>query len=293
VRSLEALKKVPTEGGDHDARRFRLRICQMTAPDSAALRDLLEGGDARDRAFVDANLRLAFARTSDARKRGELLELSSELQAAALGAHAELRAEIVNGAWRPEALRRLFDALPATERDHTVEEVLGIAYPPLEEAAAAPESIAYVPSGYDEIVHAFDATNLGEGARFLDLGSGLGKVVLLARLLTGASSRGVERDAELCERARAAATALALSDVCFEAIDALDLCMDGEEVVFMYLPFTGKTLERVLGRALGRTGGSSRLRYLCAGALDLRQYPELSRRGEPKSWLCVYACRAT
>src|SRR5689334_5540071 len=106
--------------------------------DLAALRALLERGDARDRAFVDAMTRIAFARLRDAGARAELLELHAAVNAAALAAHAPLRAEIAARRLSAAALRALFDAQPRLERDQFVEEVLGIAYPPLDERRLEP-----------------------------------------------------------------------------------------------------------------------------------------------------------
>lgn len=261
----------------------------MKSPDLSALRALLDTGAASDRAFVDANIRLAFARGEDARTRAELERLQADVQAAALAAHAGLRARIAAHDVEPHALRQSFDALPAAERDHFVEEVLGIAYPPLEEAKYLPSQIGYMPSGYDELTRVFDVTGLGPGDAFLDIGSGLGKAVLLARLLTGASSRGLELDGTLALRARTACKALGLGDVSCEHGDAEQLSFRGEDVVYLYLPFTGAALHGALRRVLKRDGVAPAPRYLCTAALEPSRYPELRLCAEPKSWLCIYA----
>src|SRR5690349_18870443 len=147
------------------------------------LRALVPRGDGRDRAFVDAMVRMEWSRTSDPGRRGELGELLAAVRAASLRSHAALRTRIAEGTLRGAALRACFEAAPLFDRDHFVEEVLGIAYPPLEEPALGPEQIPYAPSGYDEIVHAIAVTSLGPADRFLDLGSGTGKAVMLAALL--------------------------------------------------------------------------------------------------------------
>jgi protein-L-isoaspartate O-methyltransferase len=266
----------------------------MELPDLDTLRTRLEQGDRGERAFVDAMLRLCFARTKDLGARAELLELHGAVKVAALMAHAALRAEIAAARLSHGALRTLFEAPAALERDHFVEELLGIAYPPLDEPAPVPELIAYTPSGYDEIVHAIDATGLGPGDCFLDVGSGLGKAVMLAALLTGAVSCGVERDPKLHALAESAARALALKSVRFEQADALEMVVPDADVVFMYLPFTGSTLARVLERLLdaARTGRArTRSRFLCSAALDLARYPDFTPLGSPQSWLQVYGWR--
>jgi len=265
----------------------------VPTPDLASLRALVERGDGSDRAFVDGTIRLAWARARGEAERASLLELHGAVQAAALAAHAALRAEISNGSLSRHALRRLFDDVPATRRDHFVEEVLGIAYPPLDEPEAVPELIAYTPSGYDEIVHALDSTELAPGERFLDIGSGLGKAVMLAALLAGASSVGVERDPALHERAEGAARLLGLREARFACVDAQEMAPSDADVVFMYLPFTGGTLSRVLQRLFEAGSGPlrARQRFLCAAVLEPGLYPALVPVGSPKLWLQVYAWR--
>jgi protein-L-isoaspartate O-methyltransferase len=251
------------------------------------LRALASRGDARDRAFVDANLRMAWARTVDSRARASIGEVHEAVRSSARQAHEALRAEIVAGEMRGDALRRRFESVAALERDHFVEEVLGVAYPPFEERVLEPELIAYTPSGYEEIVHALDVTQLGPEDRFFDVGAGAGKVVLLATLLTGARSGGVERDAALVEMARSACRELGLERTRVEHGDARDLAGVEADVVFMYLPFTGKALETVLVRLSNTRPG-----WLCAGALDTSRHPELVEQCAARSWLHVYRWRA-
>jgi protein-L-isoaspartate O-methyltransferase len=262
---------------------------------SEALTELIERGDAADRAFVDALVRMEWARSQDPGQRAELGQLHAALQAAALRRHKATREQVAQGRLRGSALRRLFDDVPRFERDHFVEEVLGIAYPPLQEPALlTSEHMTYAPSGYDEIVRAFELTQLGPGDRFLDLGSGLGKVVMLAALLTGAESSGVESDGRLCALGRAAAIHLGVPSVQLQPLDAREASSADADVVFMFLPFAGEALARVMERLLAdgrRRRTRPRPRFLCAGALDPARYPELVAVGAAESWLNVYVWR--
>jgi hypothetical protein len=214
--------------------------------------------DLRDRAFASGLARL----------RGER---EDHLRAQAALAHRETRA------LRGPALRRAIEAHPPDLRDHFVEELLDIAY------TDGPSSPEYVPSHVAEILHAFDAVDLGPGDTLIDVGSGLGKVVMLAGMLTGARARGIELDATLAERSRRSATALGLDDVTFEAADALGADIADGTVFFLYIPFSGAVLERFLDR-LRPLAGSRRLR-VCAAAVDA---PWLRPIAEPTSWLSVY-----
>jgi SAM-dependent methyltransferase len=230
--------------------------------------------------------RMTWSRTSDPKKRAELEELHRALKAAAHSSHAAIRDAIASGELRGKELRQRFDDVSLFERDHFVEEVLGIAYPPLEEPELAPELLAYAPSGYDEIVHAFDVTRLGPGDRFLDLGSGMGKAVLLAALLTGAESSGIEQNRLLDDLARRAARELTVDNASFLHGDARSLPMEDPfgraDVVFMYLPFTGGALATVMERLM-----LARSRFVCAASLDTRRWG-LVAAGPPKSWLHLY-----
>jgi|GEM_PF-2292953 len=264
-------------------------------PSPEALAELIERGDVGDRAFVDALIRMEWSRRDDLAQRAELCELHGALQAAARSAHADLREQIAQGRLRGAALGRRFDEVPRFERDHFVEEALGIAYPPLEQPAlVTSEHMTYAPSGYDEIAHALAVTELGPGDRFLDLGSGLGKVVMLAALLTGCESWGVECDARLCELGQAAAVGVGLGHVQLQQGDAQEASSAEADVVFMYLPFAGETLTRVMARLLEegrRPRPRARQRFLCTGPVDTARYSDLVAVGAARSWLNVYAWR--
>src|SRR5690242_12145414 len=85
-------------------------------------------------------------------------------------------------------------------RDAAVEEMLGI------DGAASSASpgdhlVGYHASGVAPIVRALLDVPVTRDDVVVDLGAGLGKVVLLARLLTGAKARGVEIQPGLVRRA--------------------------------------------------------------------------------------------
>lgn len=236
--------------------------------DAAAVAELIARGSAADRAFADGVIRI---------RRAELGHLHAGLAARAAEVHAELRGRIARGL-RGQELRAIFEAASG-DRDHFVEEVLGVAYPPLEEPTLGPELTPYMPSAYAEIMHAIDATGLARGQRFLDVGAGLGKAVLLAELLTDAECTGLELDPVLAAEANEAARALVLRARIADG-DARTAPLPRADVVFMYLPFRGTVLAEVLTRV--------ECTYLCAGALDPTKHPHLRALGAPRSWLQVY-----
>ena len=83
---------------------------------------------------------------------------------------------------------------------------------------------------------------------FSNLGSGLGQVVILVSLLSGARAKGIEFDPAYCEYARRCAKELNLSEVDFINVDAREAEYADGTVFFLYTPFEGKMLLEVLGR---------------------------------------------
>jgi protein-L-isoaspartate O-methyltransferase len=255
----------------------------------AALTELAASGVIADRAFADAMIRMRWARALPA-EREQLARAHVELQARAGACQAELRAAIADGSLRGAALRSVFERAPLLERDHFVEEVLGIAYPPLDEGAPEQDSMSYVASGYAEIVHAFDVMELSTADSLLDLGSGAGKVLLLAQLLCGAQVAGVERDEPLVVLAERSARGLSLQ-VDWRRGDARTVALPAARAIFSYLPFSGAVQREVLRRLWPRTSASPAPCWLCSGPLSADEYPWLMPVGAPYSWLQVYRLR--
>ncbi|MBL8954705.1 MAG: methyltransferase domain-containing protein [Myxococcaceae bacterium] len=144
-------------------------------------------------------------------------------------------------------------ALPFDERDAWVDAQLGIAPPP-PDVGLVQGAVPYLPCAVDDVLAAFEALALGAGARFVDVGSGLGRVTLLAHLLTGCRAHGIELQRHLVVEAQARAQALGVSrHVTFEQANAADVELDGTHF-FLYAPCNGELLHRVTQRleALGR-----------------------------------------
>jgi SAM-dependent methyltransferase len=174
-----------------------------------------------------------------------------------------------------------------SRRDRVAEEWLGLdsgqpTDPP------GDELVGYHPSGIGSIVRMLLEVPVHPRDVFVDLGSGLGKVVFVTRLLTQAHVRGIELQPALVERARLAGARLAL-DVDFVHADARTSAastFDDGTVFFLYLPFTGSALDQVLSRlhavATGRTI------VVCTLGIDLdRAAPWLVRRATDSFWLAI------
>ncbi len=98
------------------------------------------------------------------------------------------------------------------------------------------------------ILELVDQVAFGPADRFYDLGCGLGQVVLLVNLLTGVPAYGVEIEPAFVAFAREQAAALGLPNVHFINADAQVADYRAGTVFFLFTPFRGQLLQRVLAR---------------------------------------------
>jgi SAM-dependent methyltransferase len=176
-------------------------------------------------------------------------------------------------------------SLPPRERDGALEARFGIAAALTDSSPPGEDLIGYHASGVAAVVRALVEAPVTQADVFVDLGSGLGKVVLLTALLTGATARGIELQAGLVERARRAATRLGIH-VRFDVADARDAEVEDGTVFFLYAPFTGHVLSVVLERLHAVAKG--RALVVCALGVDLDHVSWLARRELDAFWLSVY-----
>jgi len=87
---------------------------------------------------------------------------------------------------------------------------------------------------------------LNPGDVFFDIGSGLGQVVILINLLTGAKTAGIEYEPAYCNYAKTSAAQLNLPAVEFLNIDARNVDYSSGTVFFLYTPFVGDMLQQML-----------------------------------------------
>lgn len=243
------------------------------------LRKLVEATDIRDRAFGASMARLELEKAPK-----ELAALYDLARRTALSHHARVRRGIKNRTLNADELTRLLQAAPFDLRDHLAEEILDIAYPPLELRPIAREATGLSPSGVDQILFALSRAELGPEKTFVDLGSGLGKVVLFAALLTGARAIGIEIDAALNSIARHAAESLALDNAVFLEADVREVPLPAADVYYMYIPLTRSADLVTRLEPIAR----ERKIVVFSQALDLERFPWLRSAGAASYWLETY-----
>lgn len=174
--------------------------------------------------------------------------------------------------------------MPPGLRDAAIEEYLGIAHPRPDSAAPGDHLIGYHTSSLAVVVKALVDAPVVENDVLVDLGSGLGKVVMLARLLTGAVARGIEIQSDLVQRSRRAAEQARI-EVSFSHADARSADLDDGTVFFLYDPFAGPVVNEVLERL--RRVAARRSIVVCALGIDL-DADWLKPRSGDSFWLTIY-----
>ncbi len=172
-----------------------------------------------------------------------------------------LRGQIMAGNHTVAMLHQLFDTYVGHDVDGNTEDLTGydcldvfvdgllcIDRAPEETKAIKPGMIGYQATPARAIVTLIEQAHLSADDVFYDLGSGLGRVVLLVGLLSAAQARGIEFEPAYCAYAQQRADSLQLSRARFHNIDAREADYADGTVFFLYTPFTGPILQDVLMR---------------------------------------------
>ena len=141
-----------------------------------------------------------------------------------------------------EILLSRLAALPPEARDAELERLLGIHDAVTHSTPPGPELLGYHASGVAPALCALLEAAAGEEDLFIDLGSGLGKVAVLSRLVSGARVRGIEVQEALIARAPR------IDGVEFVHADVRQAAIEDGTIFFLYNPFTGSALREVLTR---------------------------------------------
>jgi hypothetical protein len=174
------------------------------------------------------------------------------------------RQDVASGILRGPALVERLLAVPCNERDVWVNELLALPEPPPDIPDLPPGAVPYLPAGVEEILTLVREAPLRPDDELVDLGSGMGRVAILASLLSGARAHGVEIQRPLVDCARRCSDGLGLEGISFRHANAADAELDGS-IFFLYAPFNGETMTRVL-RRLERV---ARRRPMAICAVDL------------------------
>ncbi|MCB0106363.1 MAG: class I SAM-dependent methyltransferase [Caldilineaceae bacterium] len=200
----------------------------------------------------------------------EVTHLTEELTACNDALFQWVRTAIAGGALRGNSLRAYFDQFvtpPEEDSDlssqpvvndgvHTsygaldvlVDGIFGLQDAPAPTVTRTAEMVHCEETPALAILDLVDQVDFGPQDRFYDLGCGLGQVVMLIHLLTGVSACGVEIEPQFVDFAQQQAAALGIDDVHFFHADAQTAAYSDGTIFFLFTPFRGAMLQRVLAR---------------------------------------------
>ena len=241
-----------------DAEAFvtQLETC-VSLFDLNQLRERLEVLDALELRFGDPE---TFGENPDARIHRRAAAIRRRLETVNAGLFESIRSEIRHGGHPASLLRWMRDShgwdndeFPAPGlgfdfRDELVSGILQLREPCEANLDRVPERMFYQPTPVRHILRLIRASGLTADDVLVDLGSGLGHVSLLASMLAGVRSLGIEVEAAYVASARECAESLNRARVEFIHEDARAADLSSGSVFYLYSPFTGSILADVLVR---------------------------------------------
>ncbi|MEO8181715.1 MAG: methyltransferase domain-containing protein [Deltaproteobacteria bacterium] len=201
---------------------------------------------------------------------------------------ARMLALLTSGQATPALFRTALMKVPAAQRDAWLNLVFGLDELPDDGPQLPRGCTPYLPCPVDALLRVLEHAEVQSGDVFVDVGSGIGRAAALAQLLTGAASIGVEIQPELVQASRALAQRLNVSRFSVVEGDAAQLTefISIGSVFFLYCPFSGQRLERVLD-GLARIAQTRPIRVCCV-QLPLPSRPWLTPLALPDEDLAVY-----
>jgi SAM-dependent methyltransferase len=168
-----------------------------------------------------------------------------------------IRSQLESGFWDPQAFRAALLNVPSHERDAWVDRVLGLHELPEDGPELPRGCVPYLPCSVNALLAVVEHAPVQASDVFVDVGSGLGRAAAFVHLLTGAGAIGVEVQSRLVDAARDLAARFSVSRLSFIEGDAIALTgtITIGSVFFLYCPFSGERLAKVLGdlEAVART----------------------------------------
>jgi hypothetical protein len=204
------------------------------------------------------------------------------------GSAEATRSLIERGLHDPATFRAALLEVPPAVRDRWVDAVLGLGDIPDDGPELPRGCVPYLPCSVDVLLRMVDQTPIRGSDVFVDVGSGLGRAAMLVHLLTGAGAIGLEIQPALALASRGLASRLGLSRVSSIDGDATKLtgCMTTGTVFFLYCPFGGHRLAKVLAdlEPIART----RTIRICSVELPLPTCPWLTIQGRYPGDLVIH-----
>jgi hypothetical protein len=238
------------------------------------LRKRIDALDELDGYFSDADAGVLAVTPNRALTNERVRAIRIRLEAANSAIYESIRNEVQRGV-EPSELRRWIrlcggqSGIPSPglgydQLDELMSGVFQIREPGGSVNHLGPEMVFYQPTPARHTLRLLRVSALSKADVLVDLGSGLGHVPMLAHLLTGARSIGVEAEAAYVASARGSAERLGLRQVTFVQQDARKADLSTGTVFYLYTPFIGAILRTVL-RHLRKQSANRTLRVCTLG----------------------------
>lgn len=148
----------------------------------------------------------------------------------------------------PAEFRQKLARVEPSRRDDWVDQWFGLNEIPPDGSDLPRGCVPYLPCAVDKLSLVIERARVCADDLFVDVGSGLGRAMMLVHLLTGAAAVGLEVQAALAREATRIARGLQLERVQTLHGDAEELIADvgTASVFFFYCPFGGDRLLRVM-----------------------------------------------
>ncbi len=194
------------------------------------------------------------------------------------GGHREFRRELL--------------AVPPEERDVWLDARFGIAMIADDGPALPRGCVPYLPCSVDALLRVIEHAEVRSDDVFVDVGSGVGRATLLTHMLTGAGAIGIEIQPHLVRAHVELSTRLGVSRCPVIAGDAAHLTrrIAIGSVFFLYCPFSGARLERVLDDLLAVA--TTRPIRICCVDVELPRRAWLGRVELPFDDVAIYGSTA-
>lgn len=199
-----------------------------------------------------------------------------------------VRSLIERGLHDPSSFRSALLEVPPAKRDAWLDLALGLGELPDDGPELPKGCVPYMPCPVNDLLRVVEHAPVRGSDVFVDIGSGVGRAAAFVHLLTGASTIGLEIQPRLVRTARALAARLLVSRLPSVEGDAAELAgyIAIGTVFFLYCPFSGERLEKVLAHleAIAHT----RTIRVCCVDMPLPPRRWLTLEASPRAGLEIY-----
>ena len=199
-----------------------------------------------------------------------------------------IRSQLATARITPASFHAAITSVPPEHRDAWLDDVFGLDEIPDDGPALPRGGVPYLPCSVDALLRVIEHADVRSSDVFVDIGSGVGRAAAFVHLLTGAAAIGLEIQPSLVAASRELAArlnGLRVAPIEGDAAVLAGYMMIGS-IFFLYCPFSGERLEKVLDD-LEPIAYTREIRVCCVD-LPLPPRPWLRLASPPSDDVAVY-----